>query len=170
MGLFPGVLRKGPKKRAHVMQVQHRLNQIAHGRHGSLGGKKLGVDGEFGEQTRKVLVDFQKHRPWLTPDGLVGRDDWSALRFNIRPAAALYPGHAHRKVDRGKDVHVKLIQIRLNDIGDNRHSSLGFRPLVIDGEFGPDTKKVVSDFQRRRGLPGNGVVDQKTWALLWARQ
>jgi putative chitinase len=41
----------------------------------------------------------------------------------------------------------------------------GFRVLV-DGDFGDNTKNAVMDFQTRKGLPADGVVGPKTWGLL----
>ena len=35
--------------------------------------------------------------------------------------------------------------------------------LIPDGIYGPDTLQVVSDFQRRHGLPITGITDQLTW-------
>ena len=40
-------------------------------------------------------------------------------------------------------------------------------PTVIpDGIFGPDTLNAVSAFQRKRGLPATGIVDQLFWDTL----
>jgi putative chitinase len=41
----------------------------------------------------------------------------------------------------------------------------GYRVLV-DGDFGDNTKNAVIDFQKRKGLQADGVVGQKTWGLL----
>ncbi len=38
--------------------------------------------------------------------------------------------------------------------------------VVPDGIFGPDTMNAVSAFQRRRGLPVTGIVDQSSWDAL----
>lgn len=35
----------------------------------------------------------------------------------------------------------------------------------VDGQYGPDTEKAVSQFQSECGLPADGTVDQRTW---WA--
>lgn len=38
--------------------------------------------------------------------------------------------------------------------------------LVTDGVFGQKTKAAVQEFQRRSGLPANGIVAASTWAKL----
>jgi hypothetical protein len=46
----------------------------------------------------------------------------------------------------------------------NRH---GASPvLVTDGKYGDKTKKAVRDFQKSKGLPASGVVEDKTWLEL----
>jgi peptidoglycan hydrolase-like protein with peptidoglycan-binding domain len=36
----------------------------------------------------------------------------------------------------------------------------------VDGDFGPNTLKVVKAFQKSHGLQGLGMVGGKTWRLL----
>lgn len=43
---------------------------------------------------------------------------------------------------------------------------LGFDPYGLDGVFGPMTQAAVIAFQRSRGLPDNGVVDDATFRAL----
>ena len=42
------------------------------------------------------------------------------------------------------------------------------RRRLVDGDFGPETEAAVRDFQRRRGLPETGAVDEGTCAALTA--
>ena len=38
------------------------------------------------------------------------------------------------------------------------------QPTVVpDGVYGPTTSQAVAAFQRRKGLPANGIADQQTW-------
>lgn len=61
---------------------------------------------------------------------------------------------------------VRWIQARLNIAARGKHPVLGGRALDVDGEFGDLTRKVLKDFQRRRGLQGIGQAGPKTWPLL----
>lgn len=40
--------------------------------------------------------------------------------------------------------------------------------IVVDGDYGSQTKRVVQLWQKANGLPTTGVVDAKTWASLMA--
>ena len=42
----------------------------------------------------------------------------------------------------------------------------GFDPGPADGRYGKKTKKAVKAFQRKNGLYADGIVGDKTWALL----
>lgn len=58
--------------------------------------------------------------------------------------------------DRGE--HVRILQEALNE-----KNNAG---LVADGIFGPLTRKAVSEFQKKKGLNGSGVIGPKTLELL----
>lgn len=40
--------------------------------------------------------------------------------------------------------------------------------IGIDGDFGPQTYRVVQQFQRRRGLDDDGVIGPRTWRAIFA--
>ena len=61
-----------------------------------------------------------------------------------------------RKGDRGPTV--ELLQTRLNE--------KILAGLVVDGDFGPNTKIVVLNFQGQRGLVQDAIVGDKTWDVL----
>lgn len=85
---------------------------------------------------------------------------WAALTAAPIPAPAPVPvGHRTlRKGDKGDDV--KMLQRTLN-VNYPLYSK-----LVVDGDFGNATDKVVREFQRRAGLTVDGIVGPKTWARL----
>ena len=41
-------------------------------------------------------------------------------------------------------------------------------PCKEDGDFGPKTQEIVKQFQKAKGIPVSGEVDQPTWAALLA--
>ena len=45
-------------------------------------------------------------------------------------------------------------------------NTLGFRTGGLDGVFGAQTKRAVSDYQRSRGLTADGIVGCNTWRSL----
>ena len=54
---------------------------------------------------------------------------------------------------------VKHLQTRLN--------VLGYGPLQVDGDFGPDTEKAVKKFQQDNNPLGvDGIVGPDTWGVL----
>ncbi len=45
-------------------------------------------------------------------------------------------------------------------------NSLGFGPLVVDGDVGPATRRAITKFQWRHGLTADGIAGPLTWAAL----
>lgn len=48
----------------------------------------------------------------------------------------------------------------------NQLSDLGFNPIRVDSEFGNETKRMISKFQKSKGLPGSGIIGPKTIGFL----
>jgi peptidoglycan hydrolase-like protein with peptidoglycan-binding domain len=76
-----------------------------------------------------------------------------------------FPGTPVGRNSPKKD-HVKWIQARLNFAAKGHHPVLGGKPLVVDGDYGENTEKVVVAFQKKHGLQGLGMCGPKTWPLL----
>jgi peptidoglycan hydrolase-like protein with peptidoglycan-binding domain len=78
-----------------------------------------------------------------------------------------YPGHPHRRGS-GGERHVRRVQRRLNELaGHAGHDILAGRPLAADGQFGPDTERVVRVFQAQCRIEVDGVVGPRTWVHLF---
>ncbi len=76
---YPGMpFNKTSPKSEHVKWIQARLNFAGNNHHSALNGKALDLDGEFGDDTFKVVVTFQQHRG-LQGIGQVGPKTWSFL-------------------------------------------------------------------------------------------
>lgn len=144
-----------------VIGIQDHLN-----RHGA----GLVVDGDFGPATRGAVVKFQADHN-LAADGVVGARTWEVLLGGSMPATPpviatpipvppvtnvpplprmMWKGHT------GSDV--RQVQERLKAHGHN---------IVIDGDFGPQTRAKVIIHQAAWKLDADGVVGPYTWATLW---
>ncbi len=111
-------------------------------------GFKCGDDarGEFDKGTFDAVTAFQKQRG-LSPDGIVGPDTWRTLWEASYRLGDRLLWH-RRPMMRGDDV--AELQRRLN--------SLGFDAGKVDGIFGPDTRRAVSEFQENRGMAEDGIA------------
>ena len=61
-----------------------------------------------------------------------------------------------------KGADVRSLQVLLNEKAQSRH-------LVVDGDFGSNTKNAVMDYQRKNGLAVDGIVGKNTWTALLNR-
>ncbi|MGW2178203.1 peptidoglycan-binding protein [Streptomyces sp. NPDC001732] len=108
-------------------------------------GHRLAADGDFGPATVAAVERFQQDAG-LKADGVIGEHTWRAL------APKLSSG------DRGKAV--EAAQHRLA-----AHGHKG----AADGVYGTGTAANVRAFQKKAGLPADGVVGTRTWAALLSR-
>ena len=122
-----------------VRDIQNRLSALGH---------DCGHDprGEYDEGTFDAVTGFQRQRG-LPPDGVVGPDTWRTLwEAGYRLGDRLL--WHRRPMMRGDDV--ADLQRRLN--------ALGFDAGKVDGIFGPDTRRAVSEFQENRGMAEDGIA------------
>ncbi len=76
---FPGFpIEQNSPKKDHVRWIQARLNFSAKNKHAVLNGRALDVDGDFGDETLKVVKSFQKSHG-LQGLGMVGGKTWKLL-------------------------------------------------------------------------------------------
>lgn len=112
------------------------------------------IDGDFGPMTQAAVRRFQASRG-LPVDGVAGQQTFAALRRASTPAPA--GAEPLRQGDFGADV--QRLQQALA-----RH---GFF-TDVDGQFGPDTRAKLVQFQRAKGLNADGVANAATWRALEA--
>ncbi len=64
-----------------------------------------------------------------------------------------------RALDGSYVENVVIVQLRLRD--------LKYRPMVVDGSFGPQTEAAVTRYQRDRRLVVDGKVGEQAWRALF---
>ncbi len=116
-------------------------------------GVPVQVDGYFGADTKAAVVWFQR-KHGLQPDGVVGNKTRALIERRAVFARTSDDGRVirlKRPPMQGSDV--KSIQRAL------RHAGVKVR---VDGAFGAQTQDAVKRFQRKQGLPADGVVGPAT--------
>ena len=112
------------------------------------------IDGVFGAHTTHAVREFQQSEG-LAVDGIVGPATWSALLSGFAVPPTLQQGSS------GPVVH------RLQEVLNNGRSDFdpGAAALVVDGQYGPHTRAMVTAFQGWGGVPADGIVGMQTWAV-----
>jgi peptidoglycan hydrolase-like protein with peptidoglycan-binding domain len=110
------------------------------------------IDGIAGPMTNRAVVAFQRERK-LEADGKVGKQTRVALGRYGRPLFGV------RTLRRGKvGFDVSVLQFLL--------AKHGLPPKRLNSNFGPATEELVRRFQRKAGLPVDGIVGKVTRAAL----
>jgi peptidoglycan hydrolase-like protein with peptidoglycan-binding domain len=112
------------------------------------------IDGIAGPMTKSAVVAFQRERR-LAADGKVGKQTRVALGRYGRP---LFGVRTLRRGKVGFDVSVLQFLLAKNGLPPNR----------LNSNFGPATEHLVRRFQRKAGLPVDGVVGKATRKALVA--
>lgn len=112
------------------------------------------VPGEFCTVTVRSVTAFQRARG-LRETGVCDEWTWQAL---VESSWALGD----------RPLVLRSPNLRGDDVGElqRRLSRLGFDAGRIDGIFGPDTHRALSEFQRNCGLTDDGVCGVETARLL----
>ena len=129
-----------------------------------------GADGQFGNNTRKAVVAFQKDHG-LDADGEVGPLTCEALKEALaeedtgqKPPEEEQPG--------GQVRDLILPELQIGDRGDAAallQAALNLRGFdcgKADGDFGPRTAAALNRFKEYEGLEPDGIADDDTWKLL----
>jgi peptidoglycan hydrolase-like protein with peptidoglycan-binding domain len=113
------------------------------------------IDGVFGAVTARAVRDFQREYGFSF-DGIVGADTWNAFFAIVSIPPILRDGSTGTVV---KNLQRALDSIRYD-----------FKPgplpgFSTDGVYGPVTRTLVEAFQNWAGIPVDGVVGLRTWAV-----
>lgn len=112
------------------------------------------VDGEYGSSTAKAVALFQKDHG-LRVTGVADEATVRSIRRSIGDGYRKGGGVVLTEGNRGADV--TACQEAL--------VAAGFLDSA-DGSYGPATTKAVTAYQRDRGLPVSGVIDEETYGAL----
>ncbi len=172
---YPGTpLRRGDLSES-VRRMQIYLNRIS-GNYPAI--PKIPVlNGAFDENTENAVLAFQRIFS-LAADGIIGKATWYRIVYIFDAVTRLaelssegigyenlprqFQG-ALRQGDTGGPV--VTVQYFLTLLG----QFVDFLPAVtIDGIYGSGTARAVSAFQRYKGLPVTGDVDEVTWESLYS--
>ena len=119
------------------------------------------VDGRYGAGTARAVATWQRAHG-LTGSGVVGADTWRALLRVYKPTTPIVkPANPLTPY--------KAVVLRYDSRGPAVVAlQKALRVTPASGWFGPRTRTVVIDFQRRHRLPATGVVESRTWKALGA--
>lgn len=115
------------------------------------------VDGVMDKQTRRAVKDFQKANR-ITATGFVDTQTKARLdALNIERAKKKQQEAQKKQTETQKlsPEKAKKIQQALK--------KAGFDPGQVNGIIGERTEKAIMAFQKSKGLPVDGTLNQKTW-------
>ena len=163
-----------------VVKIQKRLAE--------LGYYDGAIDGDFGDMTDAAFRAFQK-AAGLTVDGIAGSDREVLYSDNAPYAkqetveeptvADEEPTAASEQTEETTEPaeetpEAPVVVLEKGDFSDNvatvqsKLSELGYFSLEATGLFGDITAQAVSDFQLANGLEATGVIDAKTYEILFS--
>jgi peptidoglycan hydrolase-like protein with peptidoglycan-binding domain len=104
------------------------------------------IDGKMGPGTRNSILKFQKDNN-LEETRFVDKVTWDKLHiFEVSGLTV------------NGDINAKAVQQALN--------AAGFGVGRVDGQMGPQTKRMLMAFQKSKGLKGDGIIGVQTLKLL----
>lgn len=113
------------------------------------------VDGDYGSTTKEAVALFQKAKR-LPVTGRADDDTRAAIE---RAAGAGYrPGGGVVYAEGNRGSMISDMQVRLQTVG--------YLKGGIDGVYGEDTTNAVRAFQKAKGIPVSGAIDEMTYSAL----
>ncbi len=118
------------------------------------------ITGYFGEITKQAVIRFQQASQ-LPVTGVADFRTLQEINFRISDGGRSTIRSTIQLGDRGETV--RQLQEGLQKLG------FFAKTEQADGNFDQYTKDAVTNFQLSVGLPSNGIVDPRTWQVLWQR-
>lgn len=156
-----------------VVKIQKRLAE--------LGYYDGAIDGDFGDMTDAAFRSFQK-AAGLTVDGIAGSDREVLYSDNApfaKQETVEEPTDAPEQTEEvtapaEETPESPVVVMEKGEFSDNvatvqsKLSELGYFSLEATGLFGDITAQAISDFQLANGLETTGVIDAKTYEILFS--
>lgn len=172
---FPDVALRLGDLNENVRRMQLYLNRIS-ANYPAI-PKIVNVVGRFDENTENAVRAFQRIFG-LSPDGIIGRGTWYRIVYIFDAVTRLaeldaegvgyenLPKQFQGALSQGDTGGpVVTVQYFLTLLG----RFVDFIPdIAVDGVYGPGTRNAVLAFQRYKGIPATGEVDERTWLSLYA--
>lgn len=171
---YPGTPIRRGSQGPSVIVIQTSLNRIS--QNYPLIPKISPVDGIFGPNTENAVRTFQGIFN-LTRDGIVGKATWyrivnlytgilrlSELESEGQRLFGISFEYPDAISEGNTGEKVLLLQYMLSVINEFQ---LNIPFVAITGEFGPETKNAVTEFQKVNNLPETGVVGDDTWDAIY---
>lgn len=172
---FPGTVLSLGSLGESVRRMQLYLNRISNN-YPAIPKIPLST-GRFDENTENAVKAFQKIFR-LTPDGVIGKATWYRIIYIYDAVTRLselsaegvgyenlpkqFKGALKEGSTGGQVVTLQYFLNLLSPFVDY------IKPVAADGVFGSSTRNAVLAFQRSKGLPQTGEVDEKTWNSLYS--
>ncbi len=86
------------------------------------------------------------------------------LQYQLESSQRAMGGSSSNFSSRGTGV-VRASGVSISDV-QRALTRAGLDPGPIDGKAGKKTKAAIKEFQQRNGLTADGIVGERTWALL----
>lgn len=129
-------------------------SKIVHASSSETGGKY----GKEGDQTgSEICVRSYYDYPWNCVLRYVGSTPSTSTTESKGEKKVMIEIRQLSYGSKGNDV--KSLQVLLNEKSGSRH-------LMVDGDFGSNTKSVVMDYQKKAALEVDGIVGKNTWNAL----
>ncbi len=158
---YTAPVRRGEYSR-DVAVVQIALNRISEDYPLIL---KIAVDSRFGESTERAVRTFQDIFN-LTPDGIVGKATWYKLIYLYTGMTGLSEINSE-----GQKYFSSSLEypdaIELGNTGEKVYVTQYLPTVEFTGRFNENDVSAVKELQKMYSLPQTGVVDEKTWDVLY---
>lgn len=134
-----------------------------------------GADGDFGDNTRKAVMKFQREHGLMPIDGEVGDDTRKLLNEILKkPEPQKEEAEVQPATEPDTSIprkNIRIREIKMEDEGaDVKLAQAALQcwgyTIVVTGIFGKEMDEKIRHFQKAKGLEPDGEIGPKTWKEL----